>query len=65
MQKKITKHIDRIVMGAIIGAAVGSVLGLKFAKKKPSVDGENSSSINESLEPSKKRSLLRKIFLGK
>lgn len=31
--KKITRTVDKIVMGLIIGGAVGSVLGMAFAPK--------------------------------
>lgn len=32
--KKITKHLDRLVMGIILGGAIGSVLGLTLAPRK-------------------------------
>lgn len=32
--KKITKKVDKFIMGALIGGAIGSVLGLTFAPKK-------------------------------
>lgn len=33
-KNKITKQVDRFVMGAIIGGAIGSVLGMTLAPKK-------------------------------
>ena len=32
--KKIGKKLDRLIMGIILGGAIGSVLGLTFAPKK-------------------------------
>lgn len=32
--KKITKKLDRLVMGVILGGAIGSVLGLTLAPRK-------------------------------
>lgn len=32
--KKIGRHLDRLVMGIILGGAIGSVLGLTLAPKK-------------------------------
>ncbi len=32
--KKITRRIDRLIMGIILGGAIGSVLGLTFAPRK-------------------------------
>lgn len=32
-EKKITKAVDKLVMGLIIGGAVGSVLGMAFSPK--------------------------------
>lgn len=58
MKEKITKHFDRIIMGAIIGGAIGSVLGLKLSKNKKNPEGNPGYSGN----PPKKKGLLRRLL---
>ncbi len=52
---KIVKNVDKLVMGAIIGGAVGSVIGAKYGKSK-------SPEAPKPKKPSLIKRLLRKIF---
>ena len=58
MKEKISRHFDKIIMGAIIGGAVGSVLGMKLSKKNKG-EGNPGSPGNE--HP-KKKGLLRRLL---
>ncbi len=63
MKEKITKHVDKIIMGAIIGGAIGSVLGMKLSKRKQNetVSQDNPGNSAEAEKP-KKKGLLRRLL---
>lgn len=59
-KKKLTKHLDRLVMGAIIGGAVLSVIGARRLAKKRREAQENP--LNIEMPKPKKKGLFRRLL---
>jgi hypothetical protein len=77
-KKGVGKQLDRLVMGAIIGGAIFSVIGARRRKKREaSVEAQEVEALREehgsqievaaprSRRKKKKRSFLKRLFLGK
>lgn len=61
-ERNLTKHLDKLVMGAIIGGAVFSVIGARRAAKKRREEQEKLPFEAERAPSPKRRGIIRRLF---